>query len=195
LGAIWGSETTSLKDNRRKSKSFILKTTRRREMKIDAENWRAIKKLFYQAGMTSMHCAFATANSNGEPHVTPIGSLFLTAQGQGFYFEEYLSHTKKNIEANSRVCVLAVNSSKWFWLRSLMKGRFLAPFSVRLSGTAGSRREATPGELKLLGKMVKPVKWTRGHDLLWKHLKTVRDIHFDSFEPVKTGKMSALLEI
>jgi len=43
-------------------------------------------------------------------------------------------------------------------------------------------------------KITGPVKWTRGYKLLWKNLKTVREIRFDSYELVQTGKMTANLD-
>ncbi len=96
-------------------------------MKIDDEKWKMIKELFKKAGYSSMHCAIATVSLEGEPHVTPIGSLFLTETCKGFYFEEYVVHMKRNIEHNHRVCVMALNSSKWFWLKALIRGQFNEP--------------------------------------------------------------------
>jgi uncharacterized protein len=163
-------------------------------MKIDDEKWKMIKDLFKKAGYSSMHCAISTVTPEGKPHVTPIGSLFLTKPSKGFYFEEYVVHMKKNIENNHRVCVMALNSSKWFWLKALIRGRFNEPCSIRLMGTAGVRRDATDKEYRLFQKIIGPVKWTRGYKLLWKNLKTVRDIRFDSYELVKAGKMTAHLD-
>ena len=37
---------------------------------------------------------------------------------------------------------------------------------------------------------LKVVKETKGYKLLWENMKTVRDIQFDSFEPVLTGEMT-----
>lgn len=164
-------------------------------MDIDQEKWKIIKKLFMKAAYSSMHYSIATINPDGMPHVTPIGSLFLTRPFEGFYFEEYASGMKRNLENNGRVCVLAVNSNKIFWLKCVIKGKFTAPFSIRLLGTAGARREATKRELELLDKIVGRLKWTRGYRLLWKDLKYVRDISFDSIEPVRAGKMSAHLSV
>ena len=47
------------------------------------ENWADIKKLFGQAFRSSFHYALATVNEDGEPHVTPIGSLILCDPGHG----------------------------------------------------------------------------------------------------------------
>ena len=164
-------------------------------MKIDQAKWKMIKKLFLKASFSSMHYSIATTNSDGTPHVTPIGSLFLTELCKGFYFEEYAYRLKRNMEHNSRVCVLAVNSSKIYWLRSIIKGSFSAPFSIRLMGTAEKRRDATQWEYDRLDKMIGRLKWSRGYRLLWNNLKIVRDINFHSFEPVRAGKMSAHLLI
>lgn len=164
-------------------------------MNIDSEKWKIIKELFKKAGYSSMHFAIATVNREGNPHVTPIGSLFLTETGKGFYFEEYVSQMKRNIEHNHRVCVIAVNSGKWFWLKSLIRGQFNDPCSIRLTGTTGVKREATPQERQFFEKIIGPMKWTRGYKLLWKNLKFVREVRFDSYELVHTGKMTANLDV
>jgi len=78
------------------------------------ENWIDIKRLFRQAFGSSFHYAFAAVKENGEPHVTPIGSLILCDPGHGFYFEEFTRQLPQNYLKNRQVCVLAVNSSRWF---------------------------------------------------------------------------------
>jgi hypothetical protein len=37
---------------------------------------------------------------------------------------------------------------------------------------------------------VKAAKRTKGYALLWKNMRIVRDIYFDSYEPVRVGEMS-----
>ncbi|MCM3677434.1 pyridoxamine 5'-phosphate oxidase family protein [Peribacillus simplex] len=60
--------------------------------------------------------SFATVNPDGTPHVTPIGSLILSKdEPKGLYFQIFTSQMTQNLEHNNRVCILAVNSSKWFF--------------------------------------------------------------------------------
>ena len=88
-------------------------------MRID-EHWTEIKQLFRQSFKSSFHYAIATVNENGEPHVTPIGSLILGKPGRGLYFEEFPKQLPRNFQTNKQVCVLVVNSSRWFWIKSLI---------------------------------------------------------------------------
>ncbi|MCB1792516.1 MAG: pyridoxamine 5'-phosphate oxidase family protein, partial [Gammaproteobacteria bacterium] len=80
------------------------------------ENWPQIRHLFSDAFRSSLHYAIATVGENGEPHVTPIGSLVLGRPGSAFYFEKFTRRMPRNLADGSRVCVLAVNSSRWFWI-------------------------------------------------------------------------------
>ncbi|HBR97655.1 MAG TPA: pyridoxamine 5'-phosphate oxidase [Gammaproteobacteria bacterium] len=153
-------------------------------------HWGAIKRLFRDSFSTSFHYAIATVTREGEPHVTPIGSLILGQPGQGVYFEQFTQHLPQNITVNDRVCVLAVNSSRWFWLKSLIGGRFASPPAVRLYGVAKARREATEREIARWQKRIKPVRFTRGHERMWRDMRTVRDIEFDRVEPVQIGEMT-----
>jgi hypothetical protein len=160
---------------------------------MDINNdWPAIKRLFRKSFSSSFHFAVSTVTENGEPHVTPIGSLILGAPGHGFYFEEFPNRLPSNLERNPHLCVLAVNSSRWFWLRSLVKGRFEHMPAVRLRGKAGDTRAATEKEIALWQKRVKPVRFTKGHELMWRSMRTVRDIEFTSIEPIHIGRMTGV---
>jgi len=158
-------------------------------MSID-EHWAEIKKLFRQSFKSSFHYAIATVNEDGEPHVTPIGSLVLGKPGRGLYFEEFPRQLPRNFERNNQVCVLAVNSSRWFWVKSLIAGKFASPPAVRLFGTVGGVREATKKEIKLWQTRVKPVSFTKGHAIMWANMKTVREIEFSRVESVRLGEMT-----
>ncbi|MEN8205260.1 MAG: pyridoxamine 5'-phosphate oxidase family protein [Pseudomonadota bacterium] len=120
-------------------------------------NWKEVKSLFRESFKSSFHFSIATVNENGEPHVTPIGSLILGKPGYGFYFEKFTQHLPRNFECNKNICVLAVNSSRWFWLKSLAGGKFASPPAVRLHGVVGDLREATDKEIALWQKRVKRV--------------------------------------
>ncbi len=160
-------------------------------MKIEEKNWKNIKRLFAKAAKTTGHFSFATTGRDGIPHVTPIGSLFLTDFSKGYYFEEYASQMVKNFRENQRVCVMAVNGSSLSFLKVLIKGRSKEPISVRLTGRVGEKREATKAELERFLRLVRVFRWTRGYKLLWKDLKHVRDISFDSFQLVRVGAISS----
>lgn len=155
-----------------------------------SENWKAVKELFKNSFKSSFHYAMATVNEDGEPHVTPIGSLILGKPGYGFYFEEFPRQLPRNFKTNKQVCVLAVNSSRWFWFKSLVTGRFSTPPAIRLCGTAGEIREASKNEIELWHKRVKPLSFSKGHAIMWANMKTVRDIEFTRIEPVHMGEMT-----
>jgi hypothetical protein len=165
---------------------------RRDRMEI-GHHWQSIMAIFDSSFRSSLHYAVATVNEDGSPHVTPIGALILRNDKTGFYFEEFLNNMPKNLERNNRICVLAVNSDMSFWGKSLADGTFEVPPAVRLKGTVGDRRKATDEEIGQWHERIGFTRGTKGFDLLWKNMGTVRDIHFDSFEPVSTGEMTRQL--
>jgi hypothetical protein len=154
------------------------------------ENWNTVRELFKQSFASSFHYAIASVNEDGSPHITPIGSLVLGKPGRGLYFEKFPRQLPQNLQSNQKVCVLAVNSSKWFWLKSLLRGRFPSPPAVRLHGTVGEKREATEEELARWGKRVQRVGFTRGHAIMWRGMSKVRDIEFTRIDPVQIGAMT-----
>jgi uncharacterized pyridoxamine 5'-phosphate oxidase family protein len=154
------------------------------------KHWRTIQTVFQESLPSSMHYAIATVNEDGSPHVTPIGALFLRENKTGFYFDEFPVNMSRNLERNPRVCVLAVNSNPTFWQKSLLAGKFETPPAVRLMGSVGKKREGTEEEIAMWQNHVKLARGTKGHDLMWKNMRMVRDIHFDSFEPVSCGEMT-----
>jgi hypothetical protein len=137
-----------------------------------------------------MHYAVATVNEDGTPHVTPITSLFLREDKTGFYFDEFPVHMSRNLDRNPRVCILAVNSDLNFSIKSFLGGKYDTPPAVRLMGSVGKRREGTAEEIAMWQDHVKLAHGTKGYDLMWKHMRMVRDIQFDSFEPVLMGEMT-----
>lgn len=158
-------------------------------MEIDT-HWYSVKVLFKKAFTSSFHYSIASIDANGKPHVTPIGSLILGEPGHAIYFEEFTSKLPNNINTNKFISVLAVNSSKWFWLKSLIKGEFSELPALRLNGEAGVLREATSIEVKLWQKRVKSVRFTKGHKIMWQRMGKVREIVFTSIEPVHIGLMT-----
>ncbi|AOT10841.1 pyridoxamine 5'-phosphate oxidase family protein [Pseudoalteromonas luteoviolacea] len=153
-------------------------------------NWLEIKTLFKCSFKSSFHYAIASVSEDGNPHITPIGSLILTEPGKGYYFEKFTTNLPKSAKDQGRVCILAVNGSIWYWLRSLLKGEFVSRPAVRLYGTLGVLREASESEKAKFQKRVGKTRFTRGYKLLWKNMSKVREIEFDKVEQVKIGSMT-----
>lgn len=154
------------------------------------KHWEAIRALFDEGRDSCKHFAVATVNEDGSPHITPIGALFLRHDQTGFYFDQFTVTTSRNVDRNPRVCVLAVNSTPTFWQKSLFAGKFTSPPAVRLLGSLGPKRDGTAQEIAAWQDRVKAAQGTKGHEVLWKNMRTVRDIVFDSFEPVSCGAMT-----
>ncbi len=153
-------------------------------------HWDEIRSIFDEAFKSCFHFAVATVNEDGSPHVTPIGALILRDDCTGYYFDENPVRMKRNLGRNPRLCVMAVNADKIFWGKSLLEGKFSSAPGVRLTGTAGELREATAEEIEAWHKKVALSRGTKGYKLLWEKMARVRDIKFDSFEPVLTGEMT-----
>ena len=154
------------------------------------KHWETIRAIFEEAYKSCSHFAVATVNEDGSPHVTPIGALILRDSQTGFYFEENPIKMPRNLKRNPRVCIMAVNADKIFWGKALIEGKFATPPAVRLSGTVGKLRQATPDEIALWWKKIALAKGTKGYKLLWENFGQVRDVNFDSFEPVNVGEMT-----
>lgn len=154
------------------------------------DNWKLIQRVFSESKISSRHFAVATVNQDGTPNVAPIGALFLRDDKTGFFFDEYTVNTSKNIDRNSRVCILASISNAAFWQKALVMGEFEIPPAVRLMGSAGKKREGTEEEIAMWYDHIKEAKGTKGYDLMWENIQTVRDIYFDFFEPVRAGEMT-----
>jgi hypothetical protein len=155
----------------------------------DGMDWEAVRAVFRRGFRSSLHFALATVGEDGTPHVTPIGSVLLTEPGKGIFFDIFTSQLARNLDRDPRVCVMAVDSGKRFWLTSLMKGRFAALPALRLVGTAGPLRIATPEEQTRWLRRVRPVRRLAGHRR-WGDLRQVRDLTFDAVLPVTMGAMT-----
>ena len=171
-------------------------------MEISSEQWNHICRFFRSSShvMASMkrsipYCAISTVNSDGFPRVAPISSLLLGENKQGFYFEEFISTTARNLERDQRVCVLIVNNNMWFWMKTIVFGRLDEPPGIRLFGIVGEKREAQPNEIETLRKSTRPFKLLKGYRSLWGTMTHGREIYFDSFEPVHCGPMVLLKSI
>lgn len=110
-------------------------------MAISNQQWNNILAFFGNcthatASPTLPYCAFSTVNEDGTPRVAPYISLILSENKQGFYFDELSRHTSSNLEQNQRLCVLIVKNNKWFWIKTVVFGRFDHPPGIRLMGSA-----------------------------------------------------------
>ncbi|WBX77360.1 hypothetical protein PG911_03610 [Tenacibaculum ovolyticum] len=160
-------------------------------MKLSLEkDWQKIKVHFKKSFGVNMHVSIASVNVHNEPTVTPIGSLFLNKNQTGFYFEKFATKLGENAKENKSVCILAVNSNKWLWLKSLFKGSFSEYPAVKLYGELGVKREATSNELRAMQRRVKSTKILKGNKYLWGDMPMVREVKFTKAEKINLGKMT-----
>lgn len=157
-------------------------------------NWEKLRNDFIQCQKSSMGgVKIATVDQYGNPNITPIGSLFLLPGQKGFFCNRFPVNLNKNLKTNNRVCIISLNTSKWFWLKSLYKGRFSTCPGIKLYGSVDKKRDISPDEKTQWEKMVRPFRFLKGHGLLWRDMKFVSDISFDAFEYIKAGEMTKLV--
>jgi len=169
-------------------------------MAISDQQWSNILKFYGKythatASPTLPYCAFSTVNEDGTPRVAPYTSLILGENKQGFYFDELSIHTSSNLERDQKVCVLIVKNNKWFWIKTVIFGRFDHPPGIRLMGSVGKKREATEQEINSFKKPLKRLKLFKGYEPIWGFMKYGREIYFDAFEPVKCRTVTELVTI
>lgn len=148
------------------------------------DHWQEIKRVVARAQASSIHCAIASVAPDGMPHITPLGTVFLRDDMTGYYFDQYANGLAQNIASGSRICLMAVDTAKGFWFKSLLRGRFISPPGIRLYGTVGELRAATEQELASVRRRVGAARWLKGGRLIWSDFSQVRDIRFTSFKPV-----------
>ena len=153
-------------------------------------DWDAIRKHFSKSFSQNLFIPIASVDSDNNPTVTPIGSLFLNDTQTGFYFEKYPTKLPLNAKINQNICALAVNSNKWFWLKSLFKGKFKTNPAIKLYGHLGERRQATEKEFSRLNRRMKVTNGLKGNTYLWKKMDYVREIAFTKVETINLGKMT-----
>ncbi len=156
-------------------------------------NWKVIKRHFNKSFRTNYYVSIATVDKDNNPTVTPIGSLFLNNNKTGFYFEKYPAKLPDNAQNNPNVCVLAVNSNIWFWLKSLFIGEFKNYPAIKLFGQLGDKRKATDIEVRRLNSRMKITKGFKGNLYLWGKMEYVRDISFTKAEKINLGEMTKKL--
>lgn len=163
-------------------------------MKIDLfKDWNRIRDHFRKCIKDNMHIVISSVDADNIPTATPIGSLFLNEDGTGFYFEKFATKLNKSSKHNKNVCLLAVNNSKWFWLKSLFKGEFSKYPGIKLYGELGEKRTATPKEFRAFQRRVRHTKRLKGYRYLWKEMSMVREIRFTRAEKINLGKMTQQL--
>ena len=153
------------------------------------KDWKTIREHVKECVRTSLHVSIAAVNKNNVPTITPIGTLFLNNNQTGFYFEKFSSGLTSNVEKNNMVCVLAVNSGTFFWLKSLFYGQFKKHPALKLYGELGQKRKATAAERHALSRRMRFTKSLKGNQYLWNDMQFVREIHFNDVESMKLGKM------
>ena len=154
------------------------------------ENWRLIKRHFNVSFKTSLSVSIASVDKENKPTVTPIGTVFLNKDQTGFYFEKFPKKIPKNAKTNKNICVLAVNSSKWFWVKSLYKLKFNSYPAIRLYGELGDKRKATEIEISRLNRRMRTTKGLKGSTYIWDKMEFVREIEFTKAEGINIGKMT-----
>lgn len=160
-------------------------------MEIDIRtDWDKIRRHFNKSFRSNFYISIASVDSENNPTVTPIGSLFLNDDQTGFYFEKYPSKLPIHAKTNPNICALGVNSNTVFWLRSLFKGKFGVYPAVKLYGQLGERRKATEKETNRLNRRMKNTKRLKGNKYLWQKMEYVRELTFSKAEKINLGKMT-----
>lgn len=159
---------------------------------LDTFVWKTTKSVFHRARASSLHCAIASIDPDGSPHVTPIGSVLLGEPGRAVYFDAYNVALGRNLDHDPRCAILAVDSSKTGWLRALLRGRFDTAPGVRLVGTVSPARPATSAELDRFRRAVRPALRTKGGRLLWGDPERfrARDVTITGVQPVRISTMT-----
>jgi hypothetical protein len=157
------------------------------------ENWEKIRTHFRKSFRSNFFVSVGSVDADNNPTVTPIGSLFLNRNSSGFYFEKYPEKLPNHAKLNKNICVLAVNSTTWFWIKSLLIGEFKNYPAVKLYGYLGERRKATNIEINRLKRRMRATKGMKGNKYLWGDMMYVRDITFTRAEKINLGKMTEKL--
>lgn len=157
-------------------------------MKITDEIFnQKIKPLFAK----STFCSIATINSEGFAHVSPIGSVILYDKSHGVFFEKFSKKIPENIKINQLATIMCVNDGKWFWLKSLLKGKFKTPPAIRLVVKFGALREEKKEEGKIFKRKVNIFKATKGYQLLWSDMSHLREFEIIDCKPVYISSMTS----
>lgn len=153
-------------------------------------DWNKIRQHFNKSFRSNFYVSIASVDSENNPTVTPIGSLFLNDNRAGFYFEKYPSKLPIHVKTNRNICALGVNSNTLFWLKSLLKGKFSNYPAIKLYGKLGEIRKATDKEINRLNRRMRTTKGLKGNKYLWGEMQFVREIIFTKVEKINLGEMT-----
>ena len=156
---------------------------------ISEKDWKSIQQVFDAAQKASLHSSIATVDEFAQPSITPIGTIFLNDDQTAFFFDTFTEKLTENLKHNSKACIQAINSGKWFWLSSLIQGAFKDYPGVRLYVEIGDLRPATEQEKLAVDQRTKPLQWTKGSQFIWSEFTHVRDIKISDFRWIKYPKM------
>lgn len=156
-------------------------------------NWDLIRKHFNKSFKSNFYVTISSIGIDNIPTATPIGSLFLNDDLTGFYFEKFPSKLPEHYEVNKSICVLGVISSRLFWLKSLMIGRFKKYPAIKLYGELGIKRKATGSEINRLKRRMRYTRGLKGNTYLWSRMETVRELKFNRCEIINLGVMTKSL--
>ncbi len=159
------------------------------------KDWHKIRKHFNKSFGTNFYISIASVDIDHNPTVTPIGTLFLNDNQSGFYFEKFPSKLPELAKNNPNVCLLGVNSNRFFWIKSLFKNSFSDYPALKLYETLGERRKATEKEIKRLNRRMRITNNLKGNTYLWKNMEFVRDIQFTKAESINLGLMTKELNL
>ncbi len=149
-------------------------------------SWPEVTALFNKVQYASV----ATVDADGYPRITPIGSILFSGEGRGYYFEKFPKSMRSNLDRDPRMTIMAVAPSSVFWLGALWRGKFKSQPAIRLICEAGVRRKATSEEVEAWLAKVRPFRHLKGHSLLWKDMRMLREFKVIRVEPVELGKMN-----
>ena len=156
-------------------------------------NWNTIREHFNRSFSSSFHVSVGSVDKDNNPTVTPIGTIFLNDNQTGFYFEKFPSKLPKHAKYNPKICLLGVNSSRFFWLKSLFKKQFTTYPAIKLYGELGKKRKASEKEIKRLNRRMKMTNGLKGNSYLWKNMKFIREVQFTKAEKINLGEMTQKL--
>lgn len=145
-------------------------------------------KLIQNLVKKSQYCSISTVNGDNTPHTSPIGSVYLNNESEGYFIEMFT--TSFNDKVGKTASIMAINTSPIFWLKSLFLGRFATPPGVRLKVTLLEKRKITEKERLQFYKKVRIFKYFKGYSILWSKPNLVRPFVIDEVIPVSLGAMT-----
>ncbi len=152
-------------------------------------HWHTIRRVVEQGQGASAHCAVASVDMAHRPHITPGVTVFLRDDHTGFYVDHFPKAQSRHLDLHPQVCLMALDTGAWFWLRALLFGRFAVPSGVRVYGTVGPLRPLTPADRAAVEGRMRSPWWSLRVRPLRADLTQVRDIRFTSFRRVRYPSM------